>query len=130
MVVQMGGVSSVDGTVWRFHKVCGEAKNAKACPLLLPQFQVILSDPQRLMSLKLKLAATIDVGEHFVKATKFLVPLVFAFYEKLSAVSQFFQAPCFPNVRAIVTAAHLLDFRFHVLCHVTFDVNKPRKFRH
>ena len=23
---------------------------------------------------------------------------------------------------------HLLGFRFHVQCHVTFDVNKPRKF--
>ena len=31
-------------------------------------------------------------------------PLVFACYEKLSAVSQFCQAPCFPNVRAIATA--------------------------
>ena len=67
----------------------------------------ILSGPQRLMSLKLELAATIDVVEHFVKATYFLEgdgPLVFAFYEKLSAFSQFCQAPCFPNVRAIATA--------------------------
>ena len=56
------------------------------------------------MNLKLELAASIDVGEHFVKATYFLEgdgPLVFACYEKLSAVSQFCQAPCFPNVRAI-----------------------------
>ena len=46
----------------------------------------ILSDPQRLMSLKLEFAATIDVVEHFVKATYFLEgdgPLVFAFYVKL-----------------------------------------------
>ena len=59
------------------------------------------------MNLKLELAATIDVGEHFVKATYFLEgdgPLVFACYEKLSAFSQFCQAPCFPNVRAIATA--------------------------
>ena len=58
------------------------------------------------MSLKLELAATIDVGEHFVKATYFLEgdgPLVFACYEKLSAVSQLCQAPCFLNVRAIAT---------------------------
>ena len=49
----------------------------------------------------------IDVGEHFVKATYFLEgdgPLVFTCYEKLSAVSQFCQAPCFPNARAIATA--------------------------
>ena len=59
------------------------------------------------MNLKLELAASIDVGEHFVKATYFLEgdgPLVFACYEKLSAFSQFCQAPCFPNVRAIATA--------------------------
>ena len=58
------------------------------------------------MNLKLELAATIDVGEHFVKATYFLEgdgPLVFACYEKLSAVSQLCQAPCFLNVRAIAT---------------------------
>ena len=83
-----------------------EAKNTKVCPKLLPQPQA-LSDPQRLMNLKLELAAAIDVGEHFVKATYFLEgdgPLVFACYEKLSAVSQFCQAPCFPNVRAIAIA--------------------------
>ena len=48
------------------------------------------------MSLKLELAATIDVGEHFVKATYFLEgdgPLVFACYEKLSAVFQLCQVP-------------------------------------
>ena len=62
---------------------------------------------RRLMNLKLGLAGTIDVGEHFVKATYFLEgdgPLVFACYEKLSAVSQLCQAPCFLNVRAIATA--------------------------
>ena len=61
---------------------------------------------RRLMNLKLELAGTIDVGEHFVKATYFLEgdgPLVFACYEKLSAVSQLCQAPCFLNVRAIAT---------------------------
>ena len=84
-----------------------EAKDAKVCPQLLPQLQAILSDPERLMNLKLELAATIDVGALFVEATYFLEgdgPLGFACYEKLSAVSQFCQAPCFPNVRAIATA--------------------------
>ena len=50
---------------------------------------------------------SVDVGKHFVKATYFLEgdgPLVFSCYEKLSAVSQFCQTPCFPNVRAIATA--------------------------
>ena len=62
---------------------------------------------RRLMNLKLELAATIDVGEHFVKATYFLEgdgPLVFACYEKLSTVSQLCQAPCFLNVCAIAAA--------------------------
>ena len=92
------------GDVARFVE---EAKDAKVCPQLPPQLQAILSEPQRPMNLKLELAATIDVGEHFVKATYFLEgdgPLVFTCYEKLSAVSQFCQAPCFPSVRAIATA--------------------------
>ena len=62
---------------------------------------------RRLMNLKLELAATIDVGEHFVKATYFLEgdgPLVFACYEKLSTVSQLCQAHCFLNVCAIAAA--------------------------
>ena len=60
------------------------------------------------MNLKLELAATIDVGEHFVKATYFLEgdgPLVFACYEKLSTVSQLCQAPCFLNFCAIAAAS-------------------------
>ena len=59
------------------------------------------------MNLKLELAGTIDVGEHFVKATYFLEgngPLVFTCYEKLSTVSQLCQAPCFLNVCAIAAA--------------------------
>ena len=50
---------------------------------------------------------TIDVGEHFVKATYFLEgdgPLVFSYYEKLKAVAEACQAPYFPNVRAVVAA--------------------------
>ena len=92
------------GDVARFVE---EAKDAKVCLQLLPQLQAILSGPQRPTNLKLELAAIIDVGEHFVKATYFLEgdgPLVFTCYERLSAVSQFCQAPCFPNVRAIATA--------------------------
>ena len=57
------------------------------------------------MSLKLELAVTFDVGEHFAKAAHFLEGLVpfLACEVKLSAVSQFHQAPCFPKVRAIAT---------------------------
>ena len=65
------------GDVARFVE---EVKDAKVCLQLPPQLQAILSEPQRPMNLKLELAATIDVGEHFVKATYFLEgdgPLIF-----------------------------------------------------
>ena len=84
-----------------------EAKDAKVCPQILPQLQEILSDPQQHMLLKLELAATMDVGEHSVKATYFVEgdgPLIFSCYEKLSAVNQACQAPHYPNVHAIATA--------------------------
>ena len=58
------------------------------------------------MLLKLELAATRDVGEHFVKATYFLQgdgPLFFSCYE-VSTVSQAFQASHYPNIHAISTA--------------------------
>ena len=81
-----------------------EAKDAKVCPQILPELQEILSDPQQHMLLKLELAATMDVGEHFVKATYFVEgdgPLIFSCYEKLSTVNQACQAPHYPNVHAI-----------------------------
>ena len=49
-----------------------EAEATNFGPQLLPQLQAIFSDPERLINLKLELAITIDVGEHFVKATYFL----------------------------------------------------------
>ena len=45
-----------------------EAEATNVGPQLLPQLQAIFSDPERLINLKLELAITIDVGEHFVKA--------------------------------------------------------------
>ena len=92
----MGGVSAV------LERYMEEAKDAKICPQILPQLQEILSDPQQLM-----LAATIDIGEHFVKATYFLEgdgPLIFSCYEKVSAVNQAGQAPHYPNVHALATS--------------------------
>ena len=52
-------------------------------------------------------SATIDVGEHFLKATYFLEgdgPLIFSCYEKLSAVNQACEAAHYPNVHSIATA--------------------------
>ena len=84
-----------------------EAEAPKVGPQLLPQLQAILSDPVRLINLKLELAITIDFGEHFVKATYFLEgdgPLVLSCYEKLSAVARACQAPQFPNVHPVAAA--------------------------
>lgn len=98
----MGGVSAVD-----LERYMEEAKDAKVCPQILPQLQEILRDPQQHLLLKLELAAIIDVGEHFVKATYFVEgdgPLIFSCEEKVSVVNQACQAPHYPNVHAIATA--------------------------
>ena len=94
------------GDVARFVE---EAKDAKVCPQLPPQLQAILSEPQRPMNLKLELAATIDVGEHFVKATYFLEgdgPLVFTCYESVRAIATAIaeEDPC-QNVTALERSA-------------------------
>ena len=66
-------------------------------------------DGNRLFCLKLELAITIDLGEHFVKATYIYFlegdgPLVLSCYEKLSAIVQVCQALLFQNVRVISAA--------------------------
>lgn len=84
-----------------------EAEATKVGPQLLPQLQTIFSDPKRGINLKLELAMTIDVAEHFVKATYFLEgdgALVLSCYEKLHAVARACQAPHFPNVHAVAAA--------------------------
>ena len=73
-----------------------EAKAIKVGPQLLPKLQAIFSAPERLINLKLELAITIDVGEHFLKATYFLEgdgPLVLSCYDILHAVARACQAP-------------------------------------
>lgn len=84
-----------------------EAEATNIGPQLLPQLQTIFSDPERLINLKLELAITIDVAEHFVKATYFLEgdgALVLSCYEKLHAVARACQGPHFPNVHAVAAA--------------------------
>lgn len=59
----------------QFGDVAGFLQTAKAENIdlkIVLQLQDILSDPQRLVNLKLELAVTVDVGEHFVKATYYL----------------------------------------------------------
>ena len=94
----------------QFGEVAGFLNDAEVeniAPKIVAQLRAILSDPQRLVDLKLELAVTIDVGEHFVKATYYLEgdgPLVFSCYEKLKAIAEACQAPHFPNVRAVAAA--------------------------
>ena len=85
----MRGLSAATCTVWRYQEVAGKSSSAKVGPQLVPQIQAIFSDPQQLICLKLKFDITINLGEHFVKATYFLEgdsPLVFSCHEKLGAV--------------------------------------------
>ena len=78
----------------QFGDVAGFLNDAEVeniAPKIVAQLRAILSDPQRFVDLKLELAVTIDVGEHFVKATYYLEgdgPLVFSCYEKLKAVAE------------------------------------------
>ena len=94
----------------QFGDVAGFLNDAEVeniAPKIVAQLRAILSDPQRLVDFKLDLAVTIDVGEHFVKATYYLEgdgPLVFLRYEKLKAVAEACQAPHFPNVRTVAAA--------------------------
>ena len=70
------------------------------------RFQAILADPERLVNLKLELAAT-SVGEHFIKTTYDLEgdgPLVFSCFERFKAVTEAYQAPHVPNIRAVAVA--------------------------
>ena len=55
----------------------------------------------------MELAAVVDIGELFVKATYYLEgdgPLVFSCYERLQTVAEACRAPHFPNVRAVSSA--------------------------
>lgn len=57
-------------SVQKVYHVFGNSTNSKLCaPHIVSQLQAILADPKHLVNLKLELAVTIVVGEHFVKAT-------------------------------------------------------------
>ena len=76
-------------------------------PQTVAQIQDILSDEQRWINVQLELAAVVDIGEQFVKATYYLEgdgPLVFSCYERLQTVTEVCQAPHFPNVCAVSSA--------------------------
>ena len=67
----------------------------------------IISDPQKYTDLKIELAATIDVGEPFVKATYSLEgdgPLVLQCYEVVSSVNTSIESAHYPNLNAVALA--------------------------
>ena len=66
-------------------------ENEEICPANRQHLLEIFDDPQACQDLRLELAAIVDAGVHFVKATYYLEgdgPLVFSCYEKLSAVAR------------------------------------------
>lgn len=62
-MVKVGGLSAVRVQLGDIKRFLEEANAATVGFQLVPQIQAILSDSQRLISLKLKLAITIDLGE-------------------------------------------------------------------
>ena len=105
LVVKVEDSQAATAAVWRRSKISTGGCSRENCPTYgVPTTNKnVLSDPESLLKLKLKLAVAIDVGEHFVKATYYLGdgPLVFSCYEKLQAAAEACQAPHFANVRAV-----------------------------
>ena len=72
----------------------------------------ILHDPQQLLSLKVELAAIVDMGVHFVRATYSLEGdglLVLKCYEEISKIRAAITSECYPNLQAIVRDAFPTD---------------------
>ena len=65
----------------------------------------ILLNPQQLLILKVELAAVVDIGVHFVKATYSLEGdgvLVLKCYEEILKIRAVIASDCYPNVQAVV----------------------------
>lgn len=63
-----------------------------------------MDDPQDLNDLRLELAAIVDAGVHFVKATYYLEgyrPLILSCYEELAAVLQDIAVAYYPCTTAV-----------------------------
>ena len=78
--------------------------NEEICPANRQHLLEIFDDPQTCQDLRLELAAIVDAGVHFVKATYYLEgdgPLIFSCYEKLSAVARAVAVDNYPNTVAV-----------------------------
>ena len=79
-------------------------ENEDIGPATRPKLLHILSDPQKVALLQIELAATIDLGEPFVKACYFLEgdgPLALYCYEAIETIRASIQAGHMPNVNAM-----------------------------
>ena len=83
------------------------AKRGNVAPQISRQLVDFLSGLDKVLSLKLELAAIVHVGESFVKAIYVLKgdgPLVFSCIERLQTVANACQVPHFRNVHAVAVA--------------------------
>ena len=79
-------------------------ENEYICPANRQRLLNIIENPQDLQDLRLELAAIVDAGVYFVKATYYLEgdgPLIFSCYKKLSALSQAVAVGHYPVTTAV-----------------------------
>ena len=79
-------------------------ENEEICPANRQHLLEIFDDPQTCQDLRLELAAIVDAGVHFVKATYYLEgdgPLIFSCYEKLLVVAWAVAVDNYPNTVAV-----------------------------
>ena len=95
------------------------AERENVAPQISHQLVDFLSDPDKVLSLKLELAVIVDVGVSFVKATYVLEGdglQVFSCFERLQTVANACQIPHFRNVHAVTVAIAAGDPAKNICC--------------
>ena len=78
-------------------------KNGNLSPVCCASLLKIFDDPATAQDLDIELAAIIDAGKHFVRATYYLAgdgPLVFTYYERWFALAHAIAIESYPNTEA------------------------------
>ena len=78
-------------------------ENDNLSPVCRANLLEIFDDPATARDLQIELAAMIDAGKHFIQAAYYLEgdgPLVFSFYELLSALAHAIAIESYPNTEA------------------------------
>ena len=76
------------------------SENENLSPICRAGLLELFEDPVAVRDLDIDLAAMIDAGKHFVKATYYLEgdgPLIFSCYERLSALAHAIAIEAYPN---------------------------------